>query len=489
MPTPDGLRARHSGSPDFPRDAPSSVHHVLGAPGHPLDAATRAFFEPRFGHDFANVRIHDDASAVRSTRDIGALAYTVGPHVVVDATRHRLAGVVGQGLLAHELVHVVQQRHTGPRVQRQTAQPAPTGLPDKVQAQTATRDEVILALTTFLTKVQTEAGTPSLHVSVPVQQALQTLAGNSSLARFEIDSFLSRKNLPTTPEAFAREAVNHLPLRIPLDVLSHLERIPAAAPKETRPATLGAALGSVLDLTPLLKSLHVSPAAQAKIAEAARSATAGTVASLVDAAMAGSQIDGKTQAAIHAAVQAWIDQQPAGRKAAQPTSPYVQPTPPSGVSAPALPGGGLQLSRPTNIPLQQSPQVSIPQGGSKPAAPAAPTPGSLEQVIQGLDKGALLPPEARGKPAAAKFPDAQLVAREIAAALETARTARRSRAEVTLNGVFRDVQDAPALFDEVARIVRLVADTQPRYGFQVEQMDVFIEDSHVHRVIPLRSTP
>ena len=29
--------------------------------GQPLDAATREFFSSRFGHDFANVRVHADA--------------------------------------------------------------------------------------------------------------------------------------------------------------------------------------------------------------------------------------------------------------------------------------------------------------------------------------------------------------------------------------------------------------------------------------------
>ena len=35
--------------------APPIVQDVLASTGRPLDAATRAFFEPRFGHDFGNV--------------------------------------------------------------------------------------------------------------------------------------------------------------------------------------------------------------------------------------------------------------------------------------------------------------------------------------------------------------------------------------------------------------------------------------------------
>src|SRR5262245_16009263 len=37
---------------------PTVVNEVLRGSGQPLDPATRAFMEPRFGHDFGKVRIH-----------------------------------------------------------------------------------------------------------------------------------------------------------------------------------------------------------------------------------------------------------------------------------------------------------------------------------------------------------------------------------------------------------------------------------------------
>lgn len=40
---------------------PPIVHEVLRSPGQPLDSATRAFFEPRFGHDFSQVRVQGRA--------------------------------------------------------------------------------------------------------------------------------------------------------------------------------------------------------------------------------------------------------------------------------------------------------------------------------------------------------------------------------------------------------------------------------------------
>lgn len=84
------------------------------ASGRPLDPATRAYFEPRFGHDFSRVRVHSDARAAESAQSLNALAYTAGTDVVFAS------GEVSPQLLAHELAHVVQQSHSEPMIMRQT---------------------------------------------------------------------------------------------------------------------------------------------------------------------------------------------------------------------------------------------------------------------------------------------------------------------------------------------------------------------------------
>jgi hypothetical protein len=96
-------------SPASPGEAPASVHDVLRSPGRPLDAATRARFEPRFGRDFSQVRVHAGRMAERSARDLGAQAYTVGHDIVFGAGRFAPETHAGQRLIAHELAHVVQQ--------------------------------------------------------------------------------------------------------------------------------------------------------------------------------------------------------------------------------------------------------------------------------------------------------------------------------------------------------------------------------------------
>jgi hypothetical protein len=89
--------------------APPIVNEVLQSSGQPLDVATRAFMEPRFGHDFSHVRVHADAQAAESARAVNALAYTLGRHVVFGAGQYAPTTQEGQRLMAHELMHVVQQ--------------------------------------------------------------------------------------------------------------------------------------------------------------------------------------------------------------------------------------------------------------------------------------------------------------------------------------------------------------------------------------------
>jgi hypothetical protein len=143
-------------------EVPPIVHEVLRSPGQPLDLATRAFMEPRFGHDFSKVRIsstpypapnavtinppgdpfeqeadriaarvmqspasepsashksydfsrvrmHTDAQAADSARSVNALAYTVGEDVVFGAGQYAPSTAEGRRLMAHELTHIVQQ--------------------------------------------------------------------------------------------------------------------------------------------------------------------------------------------------------------------------------------------------------------------------------------------------------------------------------------------------------------------------------------------
>lgn len=93
--------------------APASVDRVLSRPGSPLEPALWQDMGQRFGHDFSQVRVHTDAVAERSAREVNANAYTVGHNVVFGAGRFAPGTHEGRRLIAHELTHVVQQSDSG----------------------------------------------------------------------------------------------------------------------------------------------------------------------------------------------------------------------------------------------------------------------------------------------------------------------------------------------------------------------------------------
>src|SRR5260370_35977628 len=108
------MKEAGAGSPvtaSFGATAPPIVHEVLRSPGQPLDATTRSFMEPRFGRNFSGVRVHTDARATESARVVGALAYTVGNHIIFDSAQPPLASHDRNRMLAQQLHHVIP--HSG----------------------------------------------------------------------------------------------------------------------------------------------------------------------------------------------------------------------------------------------------------------------------------------------------------------------------------------------------------------------------------------
>lgn len=89
--------------------APPEAIAAARSGGQPLDPATRAFMEPRFGFDFGSVRIHADAEGADAARSVNAHAYTLGSDLVFAEGRYAPGTAAGRRLLAHELTHVTQQ--------------------------------------------------------------------------------------------------------------------------------------------------------------------------------------------------------------------------------------------------------------------------------------------------------------------------------------------------------------------------------------------
>lgn len=109
-------------------EVPPMVHEVLNSPGQPLDTATRGLMESRFGHDFSQVRIHTNAKAAESAQAVNARAYTVGQELIFGTGQYMPATTVGKKLLAHELVHTLQQSHgdAATQIQREDGAGTPT---------------------------------------------------------------------------------------------------------------------------------------------------------------------------------------------------------------------------------------------------------------------------------------------------------------------------------------------------------------------------
>ena len=76
--------------------------------GAPLTTELRARLEALFGHRFAHVRIHTDASAAQAAEAAGARAVTMGSHIYFAGGQFAPGTAAGERLLVHELTHVVQ---------------------------------------------------------------------------------------------------------------------------------------------------------------------------------------------------------------------------------------------------------------------------------------------------------------------------------------------------------------------------------------------
>jgi hypothetical protein len=111
-PSTPTVRSPHEMGRGLRTTAPESGKITVSSEGQALDRSARDFFETRLQRNLSRVRIHNDPGAGDSARSIGAKAYTAGSHIVFAPGQYSPAGVAGRHLIAHELVHVIQQTGT-----------------------------------------------------------------------------------------------------------------------------------------------------------------------------------------------------------------------------------------------------------------------------------------------------------------------------------------------------------------------------------------
>lgn len=104
--------AQPGATPTVSGETASGIQSLRGR-GRSLPERSRSFFEPRFGFDLREVKIHDDAEAARLASNVLARAFTIGRDVVFGAGQYRPDTADGMRLMAHELTHVVQQEAAG----------------------------------------------------------------------------------------------------------------------------------------------------------------------------------------------------------------------------------------------------------------------------------------------------------------------------------------------------------------------------------------
>jgi hypothetical protein len=93
----------------------STIKSLKGK-GNPLNRPIKDYFEPRFGVDLGNVRVHTDGNANLLARSIHAKAFTYGNHIVFGEGQYQPDTLTGKKLIAHELTHTIQQDSRGGKI-------------------------------------------------------------------------------------------------------------------------------------------------------------------------------------------------------------------------------------------------------------------------------------------------------------------------------------------------------------------------------------
>jgi len=266
-----GVLQRKSSNNSEHSEVPPIVYEVLNSSGQPLDKSTRAFFEPRFAHNFSRVpissasqqlshsrltvgepknvyeqeadriadsvmlkekhenktlsanegqdgeqrakfdlsevRVHTDARAAESACAINALAYTIGNNIVFGAGHFAPGTHRGRRLIAHELTHVMQQPSLG-RIRRVPA-------PPKAKSGTAApydRSKIEISAIADMVATPNAAGTLSVN-----PQPVTAKSNDSAVKHFLIELY-DPKDTNLLQAGWARLGAVAMPYVFPPDL-------------------------------------------------------------------------------------------------------------------------------------------------------------------------------------------------------------------------------------------------------------------------------
>lgn len=100
-------KASQSVTPKISPKVEAGIQSLAG--GESLSTSERNYFEPRFGADFSDVKIHKHSKGAAMADSIQARAFTYGRNIVFGKGAYN-NNLSGKKLMAHELTHVTQQR-------------------------------------------------------------------------------------------------------------------------------------------------------------------------------------------------------------------------------------------------------------------------------------------------------------------------------------------------------------------------------------------
>jgi peptidoglycan hydrolase-like protein with peptidoglycan-binding domain len=111
------IRLKAESSPAAPPEMSLGINSVKST-GKSLPENTAQEMGFKIGADFKRVRIHTDSQAVQLNRQLGARAFTTGKNIFFNRGEYSPDTINGKRLLAHELVHTVQQGYSTAVIQR-----------------------------------------------------------------------------------------------------------------------------------------------------------------------------------------------------------------------------------------------------------------------------------------------------------------------------------------------------------------------------------
>jgi hypothetical protein len=188
----------------------------------------------------AEVRVHDDAEAAASARSLGADAYAAGRDIVFGAGRYRPRSPAGERLLAHELVHVVQQRPGATPAAGRISRP---GDPAEREADRASRD--------LLAGRPVRLNASSQPVGIYRQQAGQHAAEAepSAADRAQVRDWLEQHQF-AQPQEQPAEGERHALLNGQDMTVSAVVQLAVAATHQPESLVRGVVIGDLVPLMP-----------------------------------------------------------------------------------------------------------------------------------------------------------------------------------------------------------------------------------------------